>query len=122
MTVASKIMVGRLNTQGVPGSNGGSFPSGHVIGLVVCLGLVILVLQPRAGPWISADPGSRRCADGASLVLQAAHWFTDIVRGLCLQRRYWRPLQAGPIGCEIGPKMIMNPRPLSSGNRPRSGL
>jgi membrane-associated phospholipid phosphatase len=84
LTVASKIMVGRLNTHGVPGSNGGSFPSGHVIGVVVCLGLVVLVLQPRAGRWRWLIPALVGALMGACLLLQAAHWFTDIVGGALL--------------------------------------
>jgi membrane-associated phospholipid phosphatase len=84
LTVASKIMAGRLNTHGVPGSNGGSFPSGHVIGVVVCLGLAVLVLQPRAGRWRWLIPALVGALMGTCLLLQAAHWFTDIVGGALL--------------------------------------
>jgi membrane-associated phospholipid phosphatase len=83
-TVASKIMVGRLDTHGVLGHNGGSFPSGHVIGLVVCLGLVVLVLQPRAGRWMWLIPVLAGALMAASLLLQAAHWCTDVVGGALL--------------------------------------
>jgi membrane-associated phospholipid phosphatase len=81
LTVASKIMVGRLNTHGVLGSNRGSFPSGHVVGVVVCLGLVVLVSGPRAGRSVWLIPACVGAVMGASLLLQAAHWFSDIVGG-----------------------------------------
>jgi membrane-associated phospholipid phosphatase len=81
LTVASKIVVGRLNTHGVPGSNGGSFPSGHMIGVLICLGLVVLLLRPQAGRWIWLIPAFFGALMGASLLLDAAHWFTDIVGG-----------------------------------------
>jgi membrane-associated phospholipid phosphatase len=84
LTVASKVMVGRLNTHGVPGSNGGSFPSGHIIGVVVCLGLVVLVLKPHVGWSIWLIPALVGGLMGASLLLQAAHWFTDLLGGVLL--------------------------------------
>jgi membrane-associated phospholipid phosphatase len=47
ITVATKITVGRLNPHGVVGNDGGSFPSGHTIAVVVWLGLCILMTRPR---------------------------------------------------------------------------
>jgi membrane-associated phospholipid phosphatase len=81
LTIASKITVGRLNTHAVLGSNGGSFPSGHVISVVVCLGLLVLIVQPRTRWWIWLIPAFGGVVMGASLLLQAAHWFTDVVGG-----------------------------------------
>jgi membrane-associated phospholipid phosphatase len=81
LTIASKITVGRLNTHAVLGSNGGSFPSGHVISVIVCLGLVVMIVQPRTRLWIWLIPAFGGVLMGASLLLQAAHWFTDVVGG-----------------------------------------
>ena len=81
LTIASKITVGRLNTHAVLGSNGGSFPSGHVISVVVCLGLVVLIVQPRTRWWIWLIPAFGGLLMGAAMLLQAAHWFTDVVGG-----------------------------------------
>jgi membrane-associated phospholipid phosphatase len=81
LTIASKITVGRLNTHAVLGSNGGSFPSGHVISVVVCLGLLVLIVQPRTRWWIWLIPAFGGLLMGAMLLIQAAHWFTDIVGG-----------------------------------------
>jgi len=84
LTVASKIVVHRLDPHAVIGNDGGSFPSGHIIGVVVCLGLVVLMVQPRMGwpKWLIPVFGG--VLMGASLLLQAAHWFTDIVGGALL--------------------------------------
>jgi membrane-associated phospholipid phosphatase len=81
ITVATKITVGRLNPHGVLGNDGGSFPSGHTIAVVVCVGLCVLMTQPRASRWIWLIPAFAAGLMGASLLLQAAHWFTDIVGG-----------------------------------------
>jgi membrane-associated phospholipid phosphatase len=84
LTVASKIIVHRLNPHAVIGNDGGSFPSGHIIGVVVCLGLVVLMVQPRVGQAKWLIPAFGGVLLGASLLLQAAHWFTDIVGGALL--------------------------------------
>jgi len=85
LTVGSKIIVGRLDPHGVIGTNGGSFPSGHVIGVVVCLGLVSILMQPRTGRWVWLVPATAGGAlMAACLLLQAAHWFTDVVGGALL--------------------------------------
>jgi undecaprenyl-diphosphatase len=79
LTVGSKMIVSRLDPHGATGANGGSFPSGYVVGVVVCLGIVITVLQPRTGQWIWLIPAVGGVLMGACLLLQAAHWFTDIL-------------------------------------------
>ena len=84
LTIASKVAVARLNTQGVLGNDGGSFPSGHMIGVIVCLGIVALVAQPRAAWLVWLFPALGGGLMGAALLLQAAHWSTDIVGGALL--------------------------------------
>jgi membrane-associated phospholipid phosphatase len=84
LTIASKVAVARLNPHGVLGNDGGSFPSGHMIGVTVFLGIVALVAQPRAGWWVWLFPALGGGLMGAALLLQAAHWSTDIVGGALL--------------------------------------
>jgi len=81
VTVATKIAVGRLNPHGDVGNDGGSFPSGHTIAVVVCLGLGVLMMRPRVGRWVWLIPAFGGFLMGASLLLQAAHWSTDIAGG-----------------------------------------
>ena len=49
LTAATKAAVGRPDTHGsITNGFGGSFPSGHVTTVVVCLGLAVLVARPHA--------------------------------------------------------------------------
>jgi membrane-associated phospholipid phosphatase len=62
----------------------GSFPSGHVVVLLVCVGgAVLLVLgSPRWWQWsLAAVVPLSMCV---ALLLQAAHWFTDVLAGALL--------------------------------------
>jgi membrane-associated phospholipid phosphatase len=82
LTVAAKLAVGRLDTHGTTAnSNGGSFPSGHIIAVVVCLGLVVLMTQPRARRWVWLIPALVGGLMGVCILVQAAHWSTDVVGG-----------------------------------------
>jgi len=79
LTLAAKMAVGRPDTGGFTDNLGGSFPSGHTISVIVCFGLAVLVLQPRASWWLWLIPALLGCVMGASLVIQSAHWVTDVL-------------------------------------------
>jgi membrane-associated phospholipid phosphatase len=81
MTVAVKIAMARPDPHGIVGGHGGSFPSGHTISVVVCLGLAVLVAKPRLGRWIWIPLGLAGTLMGAALLVQAAHWSTDVLGG-----------------------------------------
>ena len=81
LTVATKTAVGHPDPHGLLGTNGGSFPSGHMIAVIVCLGLPVLVAQPRPSRWLWLLPALGGGLMGACLLLQAAHWATDVVGG-----------------------------------------
>ena len=51
VTAATKIAVGRLDPHGNVGNDGGSFPSGHTIAVVVCLGLGVRRCNRLSGGW-----------------------------------------------------------------------
>jgi membrane-associated phospholipid phosphatase len=84
LTVAVKIAVSRPDPHGLLANDGGSFPSGHMIGVIVCLGLAALLALPRAGRWIWFIPALGGGLMAVSLLLQAAHWSTDIAGGALL--------------------------------------
>jgi membrane-associated phospholipid phosphatase len=74
--------VGRPDTHGTTAdSHGGSYPSGHIIAVVVCLGLVVLMTQPRARRWVWLVPALVGGLMGVCILVQAAHWSTDVVGG-----------------------------------------
>jgi len=84
VAVAVKLAVRRADPHGLLALDGGSFPSGHMIGVIVCSGMIVLLTLPRAGRWRWLIPALVGGLMAASLVLQAAHWSTDVVGGALL--------------------------------------
>lgn len=62
----------------------GSFPSGHVMFVLVGVGGVLLVASVRSRWWHWVLVGAATLAMGISLLLQAAHWSTDVLGGVFL--------------------------------------
>jgi membrane-associated phospholipid phosphatase len=79
LTIAAKLAVGRPDTHGMVDSLGGSFPSGHTISVIVGLGLAVLLAQRRVDRWIWLVPALLGALMGAALIVQAAHWSTDVL-------------------------------------------
>ncbi|MGH8823077.1 MAG: phosphatase PAP2 family protein [Jiangellaceae bacterium] len=110
LTVAAKMAVGRPDTHGTVDDYGGSFPSGHTISVIVCLGLAVLVAQPRVGRWVWLVPALGGALMGASLLVQAAHWSTDVAGGGLLATGVlaavsapgWRRWSQGPLEQQEG--------------------
>jgi membrane-associated phospholipid phosphatase len=81
LTLAVKRAMERPDTHGLLSSSGGSFPSGHMISIIVCLGLAVLIALPKAGWWIWLIPAAGGFLMATALLLQAAHWATDVIGG-----------------------------------------
>lgn len=60
---------------------GGSYPSGHMVAVIVCLGGCVLLLCRRAQrwPWLVVVLAASLMA--AALLFTAAHWPTDVIGG-----------------------------------------
>jgi membrane-associated phospholipid phosphatase len=71
VTLAAKVAIGRLNPHGVLGNDQGSFPSGHIVAVVVCLGLCLLVAQPRLAKWMWLIPALGAALMAAALLATA---------------------------------------------------
>ena len=84
LTTVTKIAVGRPDPHDVVHSHGGSYPSGHTATVIVCSGLLVLLLWPRPNAWLWLLPAFAGTLMGASLLVQAAHWTTDVIGGALL--------------------------------------
>lgn len=83
LVALSKLVVSRPNTHGEIADFGGSYPSGHVAIVLAALGGCLLVIGTRRW-WTWAVVALLDLAMGLCLLLQAAHWFTDVVGGALL--------------------------------------
>jgi membrane-associated phospholipid phosphatase len=60
---------------------GGSYPSGHMVAVLACLGGCVLLLRRRPHKWPWLVVGMAATLMGAALLFTAAHWPTDVVGG-----------------------------------------
>ncbi len=81
VTVGLKLLLHRPDPHGALSDHGGSFPSGHTVTVVVCTGLLTLMLVPDRHRWRWLVPLLLGPLMGVALLLQAAHWLTDVVGG-----------------------------------------
>jgi membrane-associated phospholipid phosphatase len=78
LTLGVKVIVRRLDTHDQIGGIGGSYPSGHVVGVLVVAGCMALVLRRRPG-WLGWAPVALVSMLMAwALLVQTAHWLTDV--------------------------------------------
>jgi membrane-associated phospholipid phosphatase len=82
--MVTKFLVARPDPRHEMTAVGGSFPSGHLLAVVVCLGGCLMLLVPRTRWWQWLPIAVIGSLMGAALVVCAAHWFTDVVGGALL--------------------------------------
>ena len=78
VTVLSKGALLRPDPHGFVTGSGGSFPSGHTMTVVVLTGVVALQLPQALQPWVRAVPAGLGLLMGAALLVEGAHWGTDV--------------------------------------------
>jgi len=84
LTVLTKLLLLRPDTHGMVLEYGGSYPSGHAVAVMVSLGATVLVLTSRSRWWHWFLVGLVGLGMSLALLVQAAHWLTDVLGGLLL--------------------------------------
>lgn len=80
--LATKVLVARSDPHHEMSSIG-SYPSGHVLVLLTCLGAILMLLhRPAWWEWLLV--AAVDAAMGLALLFQAAHWLTDVIGGVLL--------------------------------------
>ena len=84
LVTAVKLALGRPDPHGAVPGTGGSYPSGHMATLVVCLLGCLLVLAPRIRWWHWVPVTVGATVLGAAQLVSAAHWPSDLLGGVLL--------------------------------------
>ena len=79
LTLVLKAVVGRADTHGDLGALSGSYPSGHVVMVLLLVGCTVLLVRERPGPLAWSLVGLGGAVMAWALLVQTAHWLTDVV-------------------------------------------
>lgn len=79
VTVATKAVYVRPDPHFQTAAHNGSFPSGHTVTILICLGGALLVLQRRTRWWQWLVVAAGGLAMGYGLLVIGGHWFTDLL-------------------------------------------
>jgi membrane-associated phospholipid phosphatase len=84
LTLIVKFMLQRPDPHYEMTAVGGSFPSGHMVTVLVSLGGAVLLVWQRSRWWHWVVVALVALTMALSMLVQAAHWFTDLVGGVLL--------------------------------------
>lgn len=84
-TVLTKLLISRPDPHGYLAPHSGSYPSGHVVTIMVSVGLTVLMISPRASGWVTSISALfAGLLMGTCLLIQSAHWASDVIGGVLL--------------------------------------
>ena len=79
VTLSAKFAVRRADPHGYVTVTGGSYPSGHMIALLACLGGCLLVVWPRVRWWFWTPVVAAAALMTTAQLVSAAHWPSDLL-------------------------------------------
>ena len=80
LLLGTKVVVARPDPHDYIGI--GAYPSGHTLSIVLAVGLsIVLIAGTRAAGWAVAAAVAAGLVMGGALLLQAAHWASDVAGG-----------------------------------------
>jgi len=83
-TLLAKFAVRSADPRGEMTATGGSYPSGHMVSVIVCLGCCALILWRTTRWWQWMLIAGVASAMAAALLFTAAHWPSDVLGGALL--------------------------------------
>ncbi len=84
LTLLAKFAFQRPDPHGYVTPTGGSYPSGHVVALLVALAGSLLLTAPRVPWWLWTPVVAAAGLMTAALLVSAAHWPSDVLGGTLL--------------------------------------
>jgi len=78
LTLAAKLLLQRADGHGDLHGVASSYPSGHLVLLVICAGDLLLLFLPETA-WLWAALAAVVLLMGVSILVVAMHWLTDVV-------------------------------------------
>jgi membrane-associated phospholipid phosphatase len=84
LTLVTKLALERPDPHGYVTGSGGSYPSGHLVAVVVCLAGCLLLVWPRVRWWAWSPVAIAAALMTVAMLVSAAHWPTDVLGGVFL--------------------------------------
>lgn len=115
-TVVLKLALQRPDPHGWVSPTGGSYPSGHVVAVLVCGAGCLLIVWPRVRWWLWAPVLFALALMVRALLVSAAHWPSDVIGGCLLALAVVSLLSRVPLRQPTARTLASAPAPSAAGS------